>query len=112
MKLFAALLAAGGITALAAPKEPPVTLHVETAEGRWAPKSAIELRFNEPMVGDDAIGKAAPDAPLVIKPAMNGTWTWVSTQSGVFQPSEVPPLNTTFQVTVRPDLKTAAGKAF
>jgi hypothetical protein len=48
----------------------------------------------------------------VIKPAFPGTWIWVSTQSGVFQPVEPPPLSTTFQVTLRSDVRTAAGKAF
>ena len=113
MKFSAAFVLLSCITLLAAPKEAPVTLLVDTLENHvLKPSSAFEVRFAEPMVADDAVGKPDREPPLVIKPAMTGTWRWVSTQSGVFQPSAPPPLGATFSVTLASGLKTADGKSF
>ena len=118
MRSFAALVLLGGVSAWGAVKEAPVTLFVDTSEIEGAPKnelvtgSAFELRFNEPMVADDAVGKPGSDAPIVLKPAIAGTWTWVSNQSGVYQLTEPPALGSSVQVTLRGDLQNAAGKAF
>lgn len=88
-----------------------VTLNVETVhERQLTPRSAFELRFEQPMVSDEEVGKPGAAAPLEIKPEIPGAWTWVSTQSGVFQPSDAAPLGTEFQVTLRGGLKTAGGK--
>src|SRR6187549_898523 len=98
MRSFAALVLLGGVSAWGAVKEAPVTLFVDTSEIEGAPQnqlvvgSAFELRFNEPMVADDAVGKPGSDAPIVLKPAIAGTWTWVSGQSGVYQLTEPPAL--------------------
>ena len=113
MKLSAALVLLSCIPLLAAPKEAPVTLLVDTLENHvLKPSFAFEVRFAEPMVADDAVGKPDREPPLVIKPAMTGAWRWVSTQSGVFQPGAPQPLGTTFSVTLASGLKTADGKAF
>ena len=113
MKLSAALALLLALPLFAAPKEAPVTLHVDAYENHaLKPSSAFELRFAEPMVAADAVGKPDREVPLVIKPAMTGKWRWVSTQSGVFQPTEPPPLGMTYQVTLAGGLKTADGKAF
>lgn len=112
MKTVVALLAIGGLSAFAASKEPPVTLHVQTQDGILSPASAFELRFNEPMVADEAVGKPGLEAPLSLKPNLQGTWVWVTGQSGVFQPSEPPALGATYQVTLKSDLRNAAGKGF
>ena len=112
MKTLAALLCLGG-SLFAAPKDPPVTLHVDTNEQRQLlPSSAFELRFNERMVSDDNVGKPGTDAPLQLKPAVPGKWVWVSSQSGVFQLSEPPPLGTEIHLTLRSNLQNAEGKAF
>ena len=113
MKLSAALALFLAFPLFAAPKDAPVTLQVDAFENHaLKPSSAFELRFAEPMVADDAVGKNDRDVPLVIKPAMTGKWRWLSTQSGVFQPSEPPPLGATFQITLAGGLKTAEGRTF
>ena len=113
MKLSAALALFLALPLFAAPKELPVTLLVDTADIHvLKPSSAFELRFAEAMVADDAVGKTDREVPIVIKPAMTGKWRWVSTQSGVFQPTEPPPLGATYQVTLAGGLKTADGKTF
>jgi hypothetical protein len=113
MKLSTVLVLLSCITLFAAPKELPVTLLVDTTDIHvLKPSSAFELRFAEPMVADHAVGKADAEPPLIIKPAMTGKWRWVSTQSGVFQPSTPPPLGATYQVTLASGLKMADGKTF
>jgi hypothetical protein len=118
MRSIAALVLLGGVFAWSADNEAPVTLYVGTSEIEGAPEnqlvagSAFELRFNEPMVADEAVGKPGSDAPLVLKPAIAGSWMWVSSQSGVFQLTEPPALGSSVQVTLRSDLRNAAGKGF
>lgn len=89
-----------------------VKLNIETADGELTVRSAFELRFEEPMVADEAVGQPVTEVPLVIKPAVAGHWVWLSTQSGVFTLAEAPPLGTVLEATLRPNLKTAAGKEF
>ena len=113
MKLSTVLVLLSCFTLFAAPKEAPVTLLVDTLENHvLKPSSAFELRFAEPMVAEDAVGKEGVETPLVIRPALAGKWRWVSTQSGVFQPGAPAPMGTTFLVTLAGGLKTAEGKAF
>ncbi len=113
MKLSLTLCLSLVLPLLAAPKDAPVTLLVDTLENHvLKPSSAFELRFAEPMVADDAVGKPDREPPLVIKPAIAGAWRWVSTQSGIFQPSAPPPLGATFSVTLASGLKTADGRVF
>src|SRR5262245_4981516 len=115
MKMFALvrLLALTALSTFPALAAPPVTLQVETVnDSELTPRSAFELRFDEAMIADDAVGKAGAEAPLVIAPEIKGNWVWLSTQSGVFTLSEPPPLGGKFQVTLRGGLKTAAGKDF
>jgi uncharacterized protein YfaS (alpha-2-macroglobulin family) len=113
MKLTAALVLFFSLTLFAAPKEPPVTLLVDTLENHvLKPASAFELRFADAMIADDAVGKTDREAPLVIQPAMTGKWRWVSTQSGIFLPSEPPPLGMTYHVSLADGLKTADGRPF
>ena len=118
MRSIAALVLAGVVSVSGADRVPPVSLHVETAEypeapvGELTPGSAFELRFAEPMVADSAVGNTELPAPILIKPPIAGTWIWVSSQSGVFQPKEAPALGMSYQVSLRSDLRTAAGKEF
>ncbi len=113
MKLPVLLALLSVLPLLAAPKDAPVSLHVDAHDNLvLKPSSAFEVRFAEPMVPADAVGKPDRESPLVIRPAMTGGWRWVSTQSGIFQPTEPPPLGATYQVTLAGGLKTADGKAF
>ena len=66
-----------------------------------APTSTLEVRFNADMVPADQIGKPVEPPPLVLTPAVPGTFQWVSARSGMFQPAEPYPLGTTIQVTLR-----------
>ena len=72
------------------------------------PGGTLEFRFAKPMVGPGQLGPAK--APVVFKPAWAGTFTWLSTQSGVFVPSEPPPLSTKFGIRALPGLKSLDGK--
>ena len=72
------------------------------------PGSTLEFRFTKEMVGPDRLGAAK--SPIVFKPAWAGTFTWLSTRSGVFVPSEPPPLGTKFALRAQPGLKALDGK--
>jgi uncharacterized protein YfaS (alpha-2-macroglobulin family) len=113
MKLATALALFLVLPLLAAPKDAPVVLQVDALENHMLkPSSSFELRFAEPVVAADEVGKPDQPSPLLMRPAMVGKWRWLSTQSGVFQPTEPPPLGTTYQVTLAGGLKTAEGKVF
>src|SRR5262245_39948715 len=104
-------LALAVFTSLPALGAPPAALNVETiGERQLTPRSAFELRFTEPMVADDLVGKADVEAPITIEPALKGKWVWLSTQSGAYQLTEPPPLGTNFQLVLRSTVKNAAGK--
>lgn len=109
LTVFAALLA---IPAIAANAPQPVVLTVDLAEGnQLKPGSAFELRFDQPMIAPELVGKAT-EAPIAIKPGIEGKWTWLSTQSGVFQPAAPAPLGTKYELTLHRGLKYASGKPF
>src|SRR5881227_3186487 len=88
--------------------DPPVQLLSTTP---LAPTTTLEVRFNADMVAADQIGKPVEPLPLVLTPAVAGTFQWVSARSGMFKPGEPYPLGTTIQVTLRDDLKTLQGAA-
>ena len=69
------------------------------------PGTTFELRFDSSMIKSDHVGLVATNSPLVIQPRLAGTFTWLSTRSGVFTPSEPLALNITYQLTLRPDLQ-------
>ena len=69
-------------------------------------RSTFEVRFSAPIVDTVDVGKAA-ESPLVIRPALAGTFTWLSQRSGVFTPTEPMTLNTTYQITLDSDLADA-----
>ncbi len=103
MKTLAALTLFS-ISAFAA----PVTLIHEGNE--WRANSAFELRFPDSMVQPEMVGKQS-ESPLVIQPKVAGKWQWLSTQSGVFTPTEPPAQSATYQLGLRSGLKNAAGAA-
>ena len=81
-------------------------LNRETLE----PTTTFELRFDEPVVSPEIIGKPAGDSPLVIRPQIAGEFVWLSTRSGVFTPSEPPVLNQTYQFTLKSGLRNSEGE--
>ena len=94
--------------ALAA-KPPEVELVVES--GTLQPSGTVEVRFARAMVGQDSLGVPVAESPLVFTPALPGSFTWLSTRSGVYAPSAVPVLGTGYKVTLRAGLKDAGGAA-
>lgn len=112
MKKITAIAALLTLPLVAAPNIPPVILNADLTDSlQLKPTTAFELRFDRPMIPPELAGKPA-GSPIMIKPAMDGKWTWLSTQSGVFQPSAPAPLGTTFQLSLQPGLKDAVGKPF
>ena len=75
------------------------------------PTSTFELRFANEMVAAGQLGKPAALSPLIFAPAMEGQFVWLSTRSGAFAPKGVLPLGTKYQISLRPGLKDAAGRA-
>jgi hypothetical protein len=75
------------------------------------PTSTFELRFANEMVAADQMGKPAALSPLIFSPAMEGQFIWLSSRSGTFAPRGALPLGTRYQISLRPGLKDAAGRA-
>ncbi len=103
-RLYIALLLS--LTAWAAPD---VELLVDGDE--LLPSTTLEIRFAREMVNRDQLSIALEQSPLVFQPALVGKFTWLSQRSGVFVPSEAPRMGTFFAITLRVELKDAAGKA-
>src|SRR5690349_10574060 len=80
--LFAAALAGCG------PRN--YTNHIElvTSSDSPTPTMTFELRFESIMAKGDEVGLPATNSPLVIQPRLAGTFTWLSSRSGVFTPKE------------------------
>ena len=54
------------------------------------PTTTLEVRFAREMVPPESLGVPAARSPLVLQPALPGTFTWLSRRSGVFSPTEPP----------------------
>ncbi|MEY2508517.1 MAG: alpha-2-macroglobulin [Verrucomicrobiota bacterium] len=74
------------------------------------PTSTFELRFATEMVANEEIGKPAAVSPLVLTPAIDGQFIWLSTRSGTFAPKGMLPLATKYQISLRTGVKDAAGR--
>ncbi|MEY3480214.1 MAG: hypothetical protein RIQ71_989, partial [Verrucomicrobiota bacterium] len=68
--------------------------------GELQPSSTLEFRFPKPVVQTDELGPAAR-SPIVFQPELPGTFTWLSTRSGVFSPRGPLPLGTAWQASLR-----------
>lgn len=111
MKMRILLLLLLCLLPIARAVEVPVSLIVEAQKDRvLKPNFAFELRFSEPMVADEAVARTDMASPLRIEPFMAGKWRWLSTQSGVFEPTEPPSLGTRFELSLFSELKSASGK--
>ncbi len=86
--------------------------HVELVMGSSVPTpgTTFELRFESAMVKDDQVGLVLTNSPLVIQPALGGTFTWLSTRSGVFTPTEPLALDASYKLSLRPELQCADGR--
>ncbi len=69
-----------------APIEEGVRLILATEKPE--PTTTFELRFDSPVASPDQVGEPTAESPLRIEPPLKGTWTWLSTRSGVFVPEE------------------------
>ncbi len=74
------------------------------------PAMTFELRFEPTMVAESAVGAVTTNSPLVITPPLAGTFTWLSTHSGVFVPSEPLALDRRYELSLRPRLRRADGQ--
>ena len=102
--LFAAALAGCG--------ERNHSNHVELVMGSATPTPAttFELRFEAVMVKGDQIGLPTTNSPLVIRPQLPGTFTWLSSRSGVFTPAEPLALDTRYELSLSPGLRRVDGQ--
>ncbi len=71
------------------------------------PAMTFELRFEPAMVRDNEVGPVTTNPPLVVFPPLAGSFTWLSTRSGVFVPTEPLALGQRYELTLRPALQRA-----
>ncbi len=75
-----------------------------------SPNTTFELRFDVPMVAATNLGSPLNVSPLAIRPALAGQFTWLSSRTGVFTPTEPPVLGETYHFSLLPGLRNAAGR--
>lgn len=71
--------------------------------------TTFELRFDEPVVASEAVGAAHAPSPLVIEPALPGSFRWLSQRSGVFVPDVPPRLGTVYRLRLSPSWRPSDG---
>ena len=79
------------------------------AERNLQPTTTLEVRFEDTMVPVEKIGTTAERPPIVISPAVKGSFVWLSQRSGTFKPAEPYALDSTYHVTLAPGLKRLDG---
>ena len=106
-RAFLATLIASAVipAALAADKDVELLTDTEFLQ----PTSTLEFRFVNAVAAKDDVGTVPAVAPIEIKPALAGTFTWLSQRSGVFVPSSPPRLGTEFVVSIRPGFQDLSG---
>jgi uncharacterized protein YfaS (alpha-2-macroglobulin family) len=80
------------------------------AEQAIQPTTTFELRFDDAMISPDQIGQAAPTSPVIFRPAVKGSFVWLSQRSGTFKPEEPLALSTTYSLALTSGLTKADGK--
>jgi len=70
----------------------------------------FELRFEQPVINATEVTSKAKTSPLVIKPALQGTFVWLSQRSGTFTPSQPLEMETTYEFSLAPGLMLPNGK--
>src|SRR5260221_1314779 len=91
--------------AVAAEKEVELLTDAEFLQ----PTSTFEFRFATPVVSREEVGTVAANPPIVIQPALAGTFTWLSQRSGVFVPTAPSPLGVPLAATIRTDFQDLNG---
>ena len=104
--ILAALLAAAltSVSALAGKD----TVRLE-AQRPLQPTSTFELRFDTEMIPAEQIGQPTATSPVVFRPALKGSFVWLSRRSGTFKPEEPLALSTTYNLSLAPGLMKANG---
>ena len=108
--LFAAFAAFAAATLLASPALAGTSnVHLVTAK-QLEPTSTFELRFDDAMIPPDKVGTTAETPPVLFRPAVKGSFTWLSQRSGTFKPEEPLALSTRYLVTLTPGVTKADGE--
>jgi alpha-2-macroglobulin len=103
---FGTLIACAVIpAALAADKDVELLTDAEFLQ----PTSTLEFRFASVVAAKDDVGTIPTAAPIEIKPALAGTFTWLSQCSGIFVPGSPPRLGTEFHITIRSGFQDLSG---
>ncbi|MCC6353884.1 MAG: hypothetical protein IT577_08345 [Verrucomicrobiae bacterium] len=84
-------------------------VHLILAPDRPEPTTTFELRFDSPVIAPDRVGETPAESPLLLDPPLRGSWTWLSTRSGVFAPEEPLRMAQRYALSLAP-IKDAAGK--
>ncbi len=103
---LAALLAAACTISSALAGKNNVRLVVERS---IQPTTTFELRFDDAMIPPEQVGQTAARSPVVFRPALRGSFVWLSQRSGTFKPEEPLALSTTYFLALAPGLKKANG---
>src|SRR3954447_24046745 len=85
----------------ALPLQPEVQLMREG--DKLQPTSTLEFRFSREMVSKDELGVPLANSPVVLEPALPGSFTWLSRRSGVYVPWEAPQMGVTYHIALQPD---------
>lgn len=104
--ILAALLAAALTTVSALAGQDTVRLE---AQRPLQPTSTFELRFDTEMIPAEQIGQPAATSPVVFRPALKGSFVWLSRRSGTFKPEEPLALSATYSLSLAPGLMKANG---
>ena len=71
----------------------------------------VEVKFSAPMVPDSMTGKAVPAAGVLdIAPALDANLVWHSSRTATLQLKAEVPLGASYRISLRRDLRDAAGK--
>lgn len=79
------------------------------ASGELQPGTTLEFRFASPVADPGQLGPST-NAPVIFEPGLPGTFTWLSTRSGVFAPHGPLPLGGRWTVRLQPGLAAREGK--
>lgn len=86
------------------------TVGVEATWDSVTPTTTLDVQFPNAMVEPETEGTTAHESPLIWKPSVAGSFSWLNTRSGVFTPSKPYALGTEYSLTLRKGLKDLAGK--
>src|SRR4030095_14313451 len=84
LRALALLLTCGLSSAFAADE----LIELIESPNSLGPARTLELRFTEEMIPAQDVQKGDAPSPITLTPAIAGKWTWQSTRSGVFSPTQ------------------------